>query len=45
LFTVGFKREDLLPNEKVSDRSQPPMTFDLSLTEPAGSGWLNRLVG
>jgi hypothetical protein len=29
----------------VSDRSQPPMTFDLSLSESAGSRSLHRLVG
>ncbi len=31
-------------NEKVSDGSQPPMTFDLSLSESAGSRSLHRLV-
>ena len=30
-------------NAKVSDGSQPPMTFDLSLSESAGSRSLNRL--
>jgi hypothetical protein len=34
----------LPPNDKVSHRSQPPMTYDLSLGQPAGSGWLDRLV-
>jgi len=29
---------------KVSDQSQPPLTLDLSLSEPAGSGSLHRLV-
>ena len=33
------------PNAKVSDGSQPPMTFDLSLSESAGSRSLHRLVG
>ena len=33
------------PNEEVSDRSQPPPTFHLSLSEPAGSCSLDRLVG
>jgi hypothetical protein len=32
-------------NAKVSDGSQPPMTFDLSLSESAGSRSLHRLVG
>jgi len=31
-------------NAEVSDGSQPPMTFDLSLGESAGSRSLNRLV-
>ena len=31
-------------NAKVSDRSQPPLTFDLSLRESAGSDSLDRLV-
>jgi len=31
-------------NAKVSDGSQPPVTFDLSLSESAGSRSLNRLV-
>jgi hypothetical protein len=34
-----------MPNAKVSDGSQPPMTFDLSLSESAGSRSLHRLVG
>jgi hypothetical protein len=34
----------LWPNAKVSDGSQPPMTFDLSLRESAGSRSLDRLV-
>jgi hypothetical protein len=34
----------VLPNGKVSDGSQPPMTFDLSLSESAGSRSLDRLV-
>ena len=33
-----------MPNAKVSDGSQPPMTFDLSLSESAGSRSLHRLV-
>ena len=32
-------------NEKVSDGSQPPMAFDLSLSESAGSRSLDRLLG
>jgi hypothetical protein len=32
-------------NQKVSDRNQPPPMLNLSLTEPAGSGSLHRLVG
>ena len=32
------------PNAKVSDGSQPPMTFDLPLSETAGSRSLDRLV-
>jgi len=32
------------PNAKVSDGSQPPMAFDLSLSESAGSRSLDRLV-
>ena len=32
------------PNAKVSDGSQPPLTFDLSLSETAGSRSLDRLV-
>jgi hypothetical protein len=31
-------------NTKVSDGSQPPVTFDLALSESAGSGSLGRLV-
>jgi hypothetical protein len=31
-------------NAKVSDASQPPVTFDLSLSESAGSRSLYRLV-
>ena len=31
-----------LANAKVNERSQPPLTFDLSLSEPAGSGSLHR---
>jgi len=30
------------PNNKVSDRNQPPLTLDLSLSESAGSGSLHR---
>lgn len=41
LFHGAVKR----PNAKVSDRSQPPVTLNLSLSEPAGSGSLDRLVG
>src|SRR2546425_12617420 len=33
------------PNVKVSGRSQPPATYDLSLSEPAGSSSLDALVG
>ena len=33
-----------LSNAKVSDGSQPPMTFDLSLSESAGSHSLHRLA-
>jgi hypothetical protein len=33
------------PNAQVSDRGQPPMTFDYSQSEPAGPGSLHRLVG
>jgi hypothetical protein len=33
------------PNAKVSDGSQPPVTFDLCLRESAGSRSLHRLVG
>jgi len=33
-----------LANGKVSDGSQPPMTFDLSLSGSAGSRSLHRLV-
>jgi len=29
---------------KVSHRGQPPLTLDLSLSQPAGLGWLHRLV-
>lgn len=32
------------PNAKVSDGNQPPLTFDLSLSESAGSRSLHRLV-
>src|SRR5439155_20796186 len=32
------------PNAKVSDGSQPPLTFGLSLSQPAGSRSLHRLV-
>lgn len=32
------------PNVQVSDGSQPPMTFDLCLSESAGSRSLDRLV-
>jgi hypothetical protein len=31
-------------NDQVSDGSQPPVTFDLSLSESAGSRSLHRLV-
>ena len=34
----------LKPNAKVSDGSQPPLTFDLSLSETAGSRSLDHLV-
>ena len=33
-----------MPNVKVSDGSQPPMTFHLSLSESAGSRSLDRFV-
>ena len=33
------------PNAKVSDGSQPPMTWYLSVSESAGSRSLHRLVG
>jgi hypothetical protein len=33
------------PNVKVSDGSQPPLTFHLFLSDSAGSGSLHRLVG
>ena len=33
-----------MPNAKVSDGSQPPMTFGLSLSETAGSRSLDRRV-
>ena len=33
------------PNEKVSDRSQPPVMLSFSQREPAGSGSLNRFFG
>jgi hypothetical protein len=32
-------------NAKVSDRSQPSLMFDLSVSQQAGSGSLHRLVG
>jgi hypothetical protein len=32
------------PNAKVSDGCQPPLTFDLCLSESAGSRSLHRLV-
>jgi hypothetical protein len=35
----------VMPNVKVSHRGQPPLTFDLSLSQPAGPGWLHRRVG
>ena len=35
----------LLPNAKVSDGSQPPMTLYMSLRESAGSRSLDSLVG
>ena len=31
-------------NAQVSDRSQPPLTLNLPLSDPAGSGSLHRLV-
>jgi hypothetical protein len=34
----------MIPNAEVSHRSQPPATFDLFQDQPAGSGWLHRLV-
>ena len=38
--SVGVATESLsfMSNNKVSDRSQPPLSLDLSLSEPAGSG-------
>jgi len=44
------KRTDMIScfsadNAQVSDESQPPMTFDLSLCESAGSRSLDRGVG
>src|SRR5436190_19974394 len=39
-----FTGRAIWPNAKVSDRSQPPLTLDLSVSEPAGSGSLHRLV-
>ena len=33
-----------LPNDQVSDGSQPAMTFDFSVSESAGSRSLDRLV-
>jgi hypothetical protein len=33
-----------LPNVKVSDGSQPPLTIDLSLSETAGSRSMERQV-
>ncbi len=41
---VAIMRAQRLPNGKVSDGSQPPMTFDLSLSESAGSRSLHRRV-
>src|SRR5690349_20444651 len=29
--------------QKSANRSQPPVMFDLTLAQPAGSGWLHRL--
>ena len=40
--TIGRLTLIALPNAKVSDRSQPPLMSDLSLSEPAGSGSLHR---
>lgn len=41
---IGFFNACVVwPNCQVSHRSQPPMALDLSLTRPAGSGWLNHL--
>ena len=34
----------MMVNVEVSDRSQPPLTFDLSLNESVGSDSLRRLV-
>ncbi len=35
----------MTPNVEVSHRGQPPLAIELSLSEPAGPGWLDRLVG
>jgi len=43
-FWISFSVVILPPNAKVSDGSQPPMTFDLSLSESADSRSLHRLV-
>jgi hypothetical protein len=40
----AFMGRKTLANAKVSDGSQPPTTFDLSLSESAGSRSLHRLV-
>jgi hypothetical protein len=42
--TVIFGKEYFWPNAKVSDGSQPSVTFDLSLSKSAGSRSLYRLV-
>ena len=38
-----FHGARMMPNVKVSDRSQPPLTLDLSASESAGSDSLHRL--
>jgi hypothetical protein len=40
----GKLSDYFLPNVKVSDPSQPPLTPDLAPAEPAGSGSLHRRV-
>src|SRR5204863_3573491 len=42
--TIEISERIVLPNAKVSDGSQPPLTFESSLSETAGSRSLHRLV-